>query len=94
MGGAALIGLTAEQIGATAAVVVPVAGIAVGYMRLAMSNAIRGLKLDLIKDLDGNYIRRGECALQHGSLKGRVEELERVSRSGAGHTIYDSRKEA
>ena len=40
-----MIGLTAEQIGATAAVVVPVAGIAVGYMRLAMSNAIRGLKL-------------------------------------------------
>lgn len=83
-----MINLTAEQIGATAAVVIPVAGIAVGYMRLAMSNAIRGLKLDLIKDLDETYIRRGECALQHGDLKERVEELERLSRNSASHDYH------
>lgn len=50
--------ITADLVGATASVVVPVVGLAVAYLRLAMSHAIQGLKLDLIKDLNGTYIRR------------------------------------
>lgn len=74
--------LTSELITTTAAVVVPVTGLAVAYMRLAMSNAIRGLKLDLIKDLNGTYIRRGEYMLAHGDLSARVERLEDAKDSG------------
>jgi predicted O-methyltransferase YrrM len=77
-----------EQVGVIAAVVIPVAGAAAGYMRLAMSNAIRGLKLDLTKELNGTYIRRAECSLQHGDLADRVVELERVSRANAGRDYH------
>jgi hypothetical protein len=78
-------------IATTAAVVVPVTGLAVAYLRLAMSNTIRGLKLDLIKDLNGTYIRRGECNLIHSGLVGRVEKLENIAADNAGrdhHTRY------
>lgn len=67
-----------ELIGATAAVVVPVAGLAVAYMKLFVSNSVRGLKLDLIKELNGIYVRRGECTLARGNLMARVERLENV----------------
>lgn len=69
--------LTSELVATTAAVVIPVAGLAVGYMRLSMSNAIRGLKLDLIKELNGTYTRKGECQIAHTDLKDRLIQVER-----------------
>ena len=71
-----MISLTAELVGSTAAVVVPVAGLAVAYMRLAMSNSVRGLKLDLMKELNGTYTRQGECKVRHADLGDRVARLE------------------
>lgn len=69
--------LTSGLIGAIATVVIPVAGLAVAYMRLAMSNALRGLKLDLIKELNGTYTRKGECQLAHSVIKERLMHMER-----------------
>lgn len=80
--------LTSELIGSVAAVVVPVAGLAVAYMRLSMSDTVRGLKLDLMKELNGTYIRRGECMLSHGSLSARVDKLEGIASGNAGRDYH------
>lgn len=76
--------LTTGLIGAIATVVVPVTGLAVTYMRLAMSNAIKDLKLDLVTTLNGTYTRKGECQLAHTDIKDwmtRVEkEVEKLDR--------------
>ena len=68
--------LTSELVATMAAVVIPVTGVAVAYMRLTMSNAIRGLKLDLIKELNGTYTRRGECQLAHTDIRDRLVHME------------------
>lgn len=69
--------------GATATVVVPVAGVAVGYMRMYVDRAIRDLKLEMADQLkksgdhmEETYVRRRECSLMRTDIEGRLERIE------------------
>lgn len=74
----------AELMAAITVVVVPVAGVAVAYARLSLNAALGRLKLDmhnqltqLMTNLNGTYVRRGECVLVHDSVKDRLDRMEK-----------------
>lgn len=95
-----LVYLTAELVGATAAVVVPVAGLAVGYMQLYVSSRLKDMRISMgkdreefIKGLNGTYVRKESCVLLHGNLIDRVEKLEGIADRNSGRDHHTHRPE-
>jgi hypothetical protein len=81
--------LTAELVGATAVVIVPVVGAAVAYMRLYVGRIMAILSLNLNEKLNGTYTRKEHCALAHVNLE---KWLEKVDKDLTGmEQVFNSR---
>ncbi len=68
--------LTWEAITGIAILTSAIAGLFWLLIIMAINNSLDKMRIDLIRELNGTYIRRGECGLIRNEMERRLDRLE------------------